>query len=155
MSHFQITGSIDVPHKTLLEKAFAPSLVFLEGNISKSYAKRVYLKLMLLPKDIVKLIVPINKDYFEEMVYGDCVIHYDKLEVADHSEYTLVINISEALSQLEEYLNDTRSNKKLIKDTSQFIMDVFDRSLETIEIINPYRNCKHVNTQIQIIKGDT
>jgi hypothetical protein len=127
---FQVMGDIDISGRTPVEKAFRPSLIFLQGNLHKGLINELILNLSLDQEYQLK--IPLTEEYALKTGYGEYVVEYNKLKRTKFSDHTLKINTPELLVSLSQSKGQAINND-IAKDNTEFLIDLFEFTLKTIK----------------------
>ena len=132
--YFKITGDIDIHGKTPMEKAWRPSLLFLEGNLNHDLINRIILTISLTGLD--RISVPLTEDYAFQTGYGEYIVEYNKLKMCNFSDHTLSINTKELIENL--MVSKNSESKSLFKDNSIFLETILESTLKKIKDNNEF-----------------
>jgi hypothetical protein len=138
VSKVQVTGDINIASCPVIEKAFKPGLVFLEGQFPDNQIKKWLLDLMLIDKKIYKLELPISNPYKSVTSTVEYRIDYSELAVNNQSNITLKINIKELIDSLKGGLTADKDN--LYIDNTSFMEEFINVAIKKLKDTNEYNS---------------
>ena len=138
VSKVQVTGDIIITGCSIMEKAFKPGLVFLEGQFPDNQIKKWLLGLILIDKKTYKLELPISNPYKFVTSTAEYRIDYSELAVNSQSNITLKINIKELIDSLKGGLAADKDNLHI--DNTSFMEEFINVAIKKLKDTNEYNS---------------